>query len=272
MTGDEQAAAAPANHQPRSADGTVAGLFRYPVKGFSAEPLDRVAVPAGGTLPHDRRFAIENGPSGFDPDAPAHLPKVKFLVLMRNPALAEYTSSYDPPTGMFTVRRDGAIQIVENIHETAGRAALEYWMSIAFADDLRGKPKIRFADGHSFSDVAEKRLHLINLESVRDLAARIGAPIDPARFRANIHIDGVPAYAELDWIGATLNLPGIELRAEARTSRCNATNVNPATGEMDRRLPRDLAGHLGHTDFGIYLSAATGGKIAIGDRFTIARG
>ena len=48
--------------QPR-----IAALYRYPVKGLSPEPLERVSLQAGGTFPGDRAFAIENGPSGFDP-------------------------------------------------------------------------------------------------------------------------------------------------------------------------------------------------------------
>jgi len=38
--------------------------------GLTPEPLQRVASEAGQTLPADRRYAIENGPSGFDPAAP----------------------------------------------------------------------------------------------------------------------------------------------------------------------------------------------------------
>jgi hypothetical protein len=37
---------------------TVAAIYRYPVKGLSAERLDRVALTPGECLPHDRRFAI----------------------------------------------------------------------------------------------------------------------------------------------------------------------------------------------------------------------
>ena len=48
----------------------IAGIYRYPVKGLSPEPLPRVALAAGQTLPADRRYAIENGPSGFDPADP----------------------------------------------------------------------------------------------------------------------------------------------------------------------------------------------------------
>src|ERR1700756_3920825 len=42
----------------------ITGLSRYPVKGLTPEPLPRAALRAGQTLPADRRYAIENGPSG----------------------------------------------------------------------------------------------------------------------------------------------------------------------------------------------------------------
>ena len=34
-------------------------------------------------------------------------------------------------------------------------------------DSLRGPPRIVSAPGHSFSDVAEKRVHIVNLATVR---------------------------------------------------------------------------------------------------------
>ena len=45
----------------------VAALYRYPVKGLSAEALAAAVVLPGETIPFDRAYAIENGPSGFDP-------------------------------------------------------------------------------------------------------------------------------------------------------------------------------------------------------------
>ena len=66
----------------------LARLYRYPVKGLSPERLDRVEVTSGETLPFDRAYAIENGPGRFDAAAPRHLPKVNFLMLMRDERLA----------------------------------------------------------------------------------------------------------------------------------------------------------------------------------------
>ena len=52
---------------PQIPTAQIAGLYRYPVKGLSPEPLSSVLLEIGQTFPADRRYAIENGPSGFDP-------------------------------------------------------------------------------------------------------------------------------------------------------------------------------------------------------------
>ena len=49
----------------------IHSIYRYPVKGLSPEALPRIALAPGETVPGDRLYAIENGPSGFDLSAPA---------------------------------------------------------------------------------------------------------------------------------------------------------------------------------------------------------
>src|SRR6185437_8601973 len=58
------------NRMPSSQPAKIASLYRYPVKGLSPEPLQSVGLGVGQTFPADRRYAIENGPSGFDPADP----------------------------------------------------------------------------------------------------------------------------------------------------------------------------------------------------------
>ena len=89
------------------------------------------------------------------------------------------------------------------------------------------------------------------------------------RFRANLIIDGVPPYAELDWPGHQLSAGETVLTAIARTQRCAATNVDPSTGNRDLQLPHSLVGYLGHSDFGIYLKVKHGGRITAGDNIEI---
>src|SRR5665213_3435033 len=104
---------------------TVAALYRYPVKGLTPEPLASVALAPGETIPFDRAYAIENGASGFDPAAPRHLPKIAFLMLMRNERLAALRATFDDATRTLTLRQDGAI-VAEGCLETeAGRRSIE---------------------------------------------------------------------------------------------------------------------------------------------------
>ncbi|TMK05561.1 MAG: MOSC domain-containing protein, partial [Alphaproteobacteria bacterium] len=80
----------------------IASLYRYPVKGLSPEPLPRVVLRAGETLPADRRYAIENGPSGFDPASPVWMPKSHFLMLMRDERLAGLRSHFEDNSNLLT--------------------------------------------------------------------------------------------------------------------------------------------------------------------------
>ncbi len=249
----------------------VHALYRYPLKGFSGEPMAGTDVFAGGTIPGDRAFAIENGPSGFDPAAPSYLPKIRFLMLMRNEHIANLSSRFDPQSGILTISK-GGMDISGCLLEPDGRKIIEDWIAGEFAGELRGRPRILASQGHSFSDKEQKVLHLINLASVRKLEEQLDCPIDPNRFRANIVIDGAPAFSELEWVGKSLRLPDIVLSVADRTQRCAATNVNPATGVRDMQLPRQLTGLYGHMDFGIYLHVESAGRIATGDTLSITDG
>mgnify|MGYP005843412107 CR=1 FL=1 len=247
----------------------VTALYRYPVKGLSPEPLERVTLEPGGTMPADRAWAIENGSRDVDPEAPRYFPKTKFLMLMKNERLAALDTRYDDATHILTIHRktpQGSRQVASgDLSTPVGRQMIEQFIAAWMADDLRGAPRLVTAPDFSFSDVPMKVLSLINLESVRDLERVTGSAIDPLRFRANVHVEGIPAWAELDWEGRAIRLGGIEARGELRTRRCAATNVNPDTAERDMNLPQALRLAFGHMDMGIYLSVTQGGTLAAGD-------
>lgn len=243
----------------------IESLFTYPVKGFSPMPLETARLEKGGTLPADRAYAVSNGPLDFDPEIPAYLPKVNFLCLMRNERMAAYNTHLDPATGHFAIKQENQTVLAENIRDPDGRLRIESWIAAAFAHELSGPPKILHANGHTFSDYADRVVHLINRASLRDLQSRMPVELNPARFRANIVVDGIPPLAELDWIGATLRAGDTALEAIARTKRCAATNVDPETGMRDAAIPRTLLSHYGHSDFGIYLKVAAAGTLTVGD-------
>src|ERR671917_663505 len=103
----------------------IASLQRYPVKGLSPEPLDAAVLDRGAYFPGDRLFAIENGPSGFDPAEPQHQPKVKFLMLMRNESLARLSTCYEDDTGVLSIRDGGREVARGDLSTPAGRLAIE---------------------------------------------------------------------------------------------------------------------------------------------------
>lgn len=244
---------------------TVAALYRYPVKGMTPEPLQRVTLAAGETMPFDRAYAIENGPGRFDPATPAHLPKINFLMLMRNERLASLDARFDDQTSTLTIYRAGRQVARGNLDTPLGCRLIEQFLAAYMSTALRGAPKIVAAAGHSFSDVAAKCLHIVNLASVRELERVAGRSIDPLRFRANVHLEGFPAFAELGWVGRELLLGSVRTRVFDRTVRCEATNVDPSTAVRDMAIPQLLHRTWGRSDFGVYAVVAEAGDIAVGD-------
>jgi uncharacterized protein YcbX len=243
----------------------IVSLYCYPVKGLTPEPLERVTLTEGETLPFDRAFAIEAGGGEFDPENPRHLPKNTFLMLMRDERLALLRSRFDPETGFLTILRDGKQVARGNLGERIGRQMLEQFFAAFMADELRGAPRIVHAEGHSFSDVAAKAVSIINLASVRELERVIGGPVDPLRFRANVYVEGLEAWAEFDWVDREIAIGGdARLAVFTRIQRCAATNVAPATGQRDMKIPRTLMDAFGHCDCGVYARVVAGGEIAVG--------
>ena len=242
----------------------VGALYRYPVKGLTPEPLERVSLAAGETLPFDRAYAIENGPGRFDPAAPRHLAKINFLMLMRDERLATLETKLEDETETLTIFRDGKQVARGQLSTPLGRRLIEQFLAAYMKSELRGAPKIVHAAGHSFSDVAAKCVHIVNLASVHELARVVGRPVDPLRFRANLYLDGVAPRAELGWLDKELRIGPARLAAFARTQRCEATNVDPATGARDMAIPAHLMRTWGHQDFGIYAKVVAGGDISVG--------
>ena len=247
----------------------ITGLYRYPVKGLTPEPLKTAALAVGQTVPADRRYAIENGPSGFDPAAPAWRPKTQYLMLMRNERLAPLRCHFDEATNRLTIRKDGAVVAEGDLETDAGRGAIEGYFAQNFQRELNGPPKVLSGGGHSFSDVAKKVVSIINLSSVAAIESMVGTTVNPLRFRANLYCSGWPAWHELDLVGETLAIGAARLKVVKRITRCAATNVDPSSGVRDLDIPTTLMQRLGHNECGIYAEVIAPGTIGAGDRVEV---
>jgi len=249
---------------------TLAAIYRYPVKGLGPDRLDTAELLPGRTIVGDRLYAIENGPSGFDPAHPAYLPKNRFLMLMRNERLAELQTAFDEATHTLAIKAERREAVRGDLRTAEGRAAIERFFAAFCADELRGPPKVLNAPGHSFSDVARKVVSVINLASLAELETSLGVLVHPLRFRANLYVEGWSAWSELDLVGSEIAIGrAVRLKIVKRIQRCAATNVNPDTGIRDLAIPQALMQNLGHTDCGVYGEVVAGGTISPGDEVTI---
>jgi len=248
---------------------TISSLNRFPVKGLSAEPVQTMTLVAGDGVPGDRLFGFARYNSGFDPQNPQPLPKERFVVLVKEAALAGLQTTFDDATRTLQIATGDSTHSFEMDKAKArAKAGVFLHKTVGLSDPE--PPVFVSAAPHRFTDVSVvspqmmSAISVINLASLRDLAKRVGADVHPARFRANIEIDGLPPFAELDAVGQTLAFGDVELRVLSRTKRCAATEVNPLTAERDLKLPYLLRKELGHTDMGIYVEVVKGGCLTPG--------
>jgi GntR family transcriptional regulator/MocR family aminotransferase len=248
----------------------VRGVYRYPIKGLSPQPLPGIELTAGKPFPHDRIFAFARPGSPIDPEAPRWGKKGLFVMLMLDEALARVQTHLDVETLALTVAQDNRELLKADLGHAASVAEVEAFFH-RLVPTLRAPPRlVRARDGH-FMDKPDNVLSLINLATVRSLEERWGYAIDPLRFRANFYIDGGRPWEEFDWVGGDITLGDAAFRVDRRNGRCGATNVNPATGQRDLDLPGSLRATFGHKDLGIYLVVRDGGKVVVGDTVTVPR-
>jgi uncharacterized protein len=254
----------------------IAAIYRYPVKGMSAEPLARVALVPGECLPHDRRFAIALAATRFDPTRPEWLAKTHFVMLMRDENLAQLASRFNAQNSELTIERAGIVAVTARLTEPEGCRVVSEFLAEFLGPAVEGPLRIVEAPGHAFADArrkpnatTDKYVSLINLASIAALEAVVQAPVDPLRFRANLYFDETPAWSELDWIGAEIALGGARLKVIAAITRCAATQVNPATAERDLDIVGALQRGFGHNLMGIYAEVVAGGDIASGDELAL---
>lgn len=248
----------------------VKGLYRYPVKGLSPDPLKQVHVKTGETIAFDRAFAIENGKHDFDPGAPKHYPKIKFLMLMRDERLAQLSTKFDEATTTLTISEDGKELAKGDLMAEGGRRAIEAFMSSYMSKELRGEPRIVHAPGFSHSDAPFKLLSIINLATVREVEKLIGKPIDPLRFRGNLYLEGLEPWEDHSWLGKDIRIGGATLKGFHKIPRCAATNVNLESATRDMDIPKTLQRVYDHVDLGLYVEVTEGGLISDGDTVTLA--
>ena len=246
----------------------VRHIYRYPIKGLSAQPLSTVLLEAKKPFPHDRIFALARPSAPIDRNAPRWAKKALFVMLMLDETLAQVKTRLDVDTLELTIMNGNQQVLAADLGDEVQRGEVEEFFH-RLVPALPGAPTlVRAQDGH-FMDKPDNVISLINLATVRSLEEQWGFEIDPLRFRANIYIDGARPWEEFDWVGRDLRLGDALCRVSRRNGRCGATNVNPATGRRDLDIPGSLRAALGHKDLGIYLMTREGGQLTVGDTVAV---
>jgi uncharacterized protein len=254
---------------------TVTQLYRYPIKGLSAEALQQVFLRAHQTIPLDRQFALAHETTLFDPNEPCHLPKTDFLMLMKNEKLAALRTEYDDGTGILSIyaydnQGDERVLCAVSLYDKVGVSRIESFFTDYLAGEVRGQVKLVRAEGHSFSDVAARVLSCINVATVQALETVMKTPIDPLRFRGNVQLTNLPAWEELSWpTGQLIRMGTATGRVLKPIPRCAATNVNPLTAKRDLKIPQTLLSQWGHVNLGVYVEVIADGELAVGDEWNI---
>ena len=245
---------------------TVTNICRHPVKSLTAEALLEAQLVPGRAIPNDRRFGLLLGSTPAAGAATEWMPKTKFLALVRNAKLAALETQFDDETDVLTVLRGGKQVACGKLTDRIGRIGIEVFFAAYMGDEAKGRPKlVEAGDGHVLSDHKSPVISILNLASVKDLERVTQKPVDPLRFRANLWLDELEAWRELDWVGRDVKIGNVSLNVTQRINRCAATSVNPQTAERDINVVKSLQRGFGHIDMGVFARVATNGAICQGD-------
>jgi len=250
---------------------TLERICRYPVKGFAGQNLDKAALAPGRGLPYDRHLAIVSGNRPETPAIGGWVPSRTFIQNTVFDDLLTFDCRFDPERDHLEfARRDGdRIRICLNVADDlkAANTVLARW--------FRGGPLgavhlVRQSVEHGFWDYTDSMISIINLQSVESLARGAGQKLDPARFRGNLYIAGLPAWEEFSWTGKIVRVGETELQIIRPILRCAATSVDPESGVRDFNVPGLMQQKFGHAFCGVYARVISPGPIRIGDRLSDA--
>jgi uncharacterized protein YcbX len=270
--------------------GSVAALWRYPVKSMMGEELNSSEVTDRGLL-GDRQFAVVDRSTGkvggaknprkwgnfFDFRAAyaqplqmgAKVPPVR-ITLPDGAVVATAQGDLDEVLS----RAFGRNVVLEEARpggKPSGARAEEYWPDIAGLDYRDTVTDFEMPAG-TFFDIAV--VHLLTTATIDHLRALCPqGRFEARRFRPNIVVSTGPeegGFAENDWIGHTVAIGGnVRLVITEPCTRCVMTTLPQDDLPKDSGILRTAAQHNA-VNVGVYASVLSGGTIRRGDAVTLA--
>lgn len=244
--------------------GTLAHIYRHPIKAHGREELASVWLSEGRCLPWDRHWAVAHDLSKFDGANPKWTSCANFQRGARTPAVMAITARFDEEQGRMTLSHPDLADLTFD-PETEGARLIDWLTPISPEERFRPVALVR-APGVAMTDTDFPSVSIKNLASNAALSAHMGVDLSIHRWRGNLWLDGVAPWAEFDWIGRRLRVGDSVIEIRERVGRCKATTANPATGKVDADTLRALREVVGEQDFGVFGVVVEGGPVTRGDR------
>ena len=240
--------------------GTVAALWRYPVKSMQGEPLQHARIGPDG-IPGDRGIAVVDARTG------RVLSGKSVQTLLAARAIAR-------PGGPVVVLPDGRCV---SVGMPEADEVVSAWLGrpVHLRPPGEDRPAIEGEDGPfagragSYFDAAP--IHLVTTATLAHLSRLYpDGAFDPRRFRANIvlDVDG-DGPAERAWLDRRLVLDGVDLVVTGECTRCVMTTAAQADLPRDRGILGTIARDQDNVAGG-YARAVEPGVVTVGDRVLLA--
>jgi uncharacterized protein YcbX len=257
----------------------VAALYRYPVKGFTPEKCETLSIVDSGRVAGDRVLGVRFANAAISGDAWGT--KHEFVALVNTPGLARLELIFDHKKLRLRITSRSEVIVDENVDDGGRKriaAAIEDYVLSLAENPLSSHPDRRplriVGDGITprYQDDQAGFVTLHSRESLAALASTANSPdLSEHRFRSNIAIEGVEAWAEQAWVGRKIRIGAVDFEAVSPKTRCLATHANPLTGERDLPIMGILLKAFAREKptFAIALAPhRRGGMIHIGDEVT----
>ncbi len=243
----------------------IKNITLFPVKGLNGQIVDEVEVEPGRGLIGDRRFAITTVP---EVDGKTWKSSRSFLINAVDDNLLKLVGTREGRR-YFLVSPDGqrlSVDLQDEQDIAAFNARLSKLLSSVV--DPGSNPRLvkRSETGGPAAhwDYPDSQLSVLNLQTLKAVSTAIGTALDMRRFRGNLSIAGLPAWAEFGLCGSRYRLGDAEIEFTRPARRCPAIAVNPESGDRDIEVHKLISTLFGHVYFGVYARVVKAGKISPG--------
>ncbi|QGN07965.1 MOSC domain-containing protein [Halorhabdus sp. CBA1104] len=192
----------------------------YPVKGLDGIDLETARVRPGGTLEHDREFAL------FDTDGDV-------LNGKRTDRVHDLETDFDPGSSTLTVRPPDGDRREFDLDSDAESERTQAWFSDFFDIELT----LERDESLGFVDRREMGPSVVSTATLREVASWFDTlSVDGVRrrLRANIEVSGVDAFWEDRFVGEAapgFEANGVHFEGVTPCGRCVVPERDPDTGE-----------------------------------------